>query len=99
MLMDISDIIGLEVYTDKAILVGMVKDVIIDIDKNQVYALYVEKPNPLLVEGGINIAIPYRWVASIGDIVVLRYFPRYIRTGYGKGGVAKEEEKTEEEKE
>ena len=80
MLMDITEIVGLEVYTEKAILVGTVKDVILNTEDHDVDSIYIEHPNPLVIQGGINVAIPFRWIYSIGDIIVLRYFPRYVKT-------------------
>jgi len=41
--------------------------------------------NPLLVEGSRAVSVPYRWVQSVGDIVVLRYFPKRVSL---KKGVA-----------
>ncbi len=96
MLTDVLDLIGMEVYTDNGILVGSVKDIIIDTDAYKVESIYIERPNPLLIEGGVNIAIPYRWVSSVGDIIVLRFFPRYVKTGYG--GKKEETKEKEEEK-
>ena len=83
MQMDVTDMIGLEVYTGNALLVGSVKDVILDTEEYAVSGLYVQHPNPRLVEGSINIAIPFRWVRSVGDIIVLKFFPKYIKTGKG----------------
>jgi sporulation protein YlmC with PRC-barrel domain len=79
--MDVTDMIGLEVYTGSALLVGSVKDVILDTEEYAVSGLYLQHPNPRLVEGSTNIAIPFRWVRSVGDIIVLKFFPKYIRTG------------------
>ncbi len=95
MQMDVTDMIGLEIYTSNAFLVGSVKDVILDTEEYAVSGLYVQHPNPRLVEGSTNIAVPYRWVKSVGDIIVLRFFPKYIRTG--KGPTKEEEAQLDEE--
>jgi len=84
MLADLTEIIGLAVYTDKGSIIGNVSDIILETDHYSVDSIYVEKPNPLLVEGGIPIGIPFRWIESIGDIVLLRHFPKYIKTGTGR---------------
>ena len=47
--------------------------------------------NPSLVEGTVDVAVPYRWVNAVGDIVILSHFPERVTTK------KKEEEKTEEE--
>jgi hypothetical protein len=34
--------------------------------------------NPLLVEDSRNVAVPFRWVSSVGDIILLRFFPKRV---------------------
>ena len=84
MLTTISDLIGLSVYTEGSIHVGTVSDVIIDTETYCVDSIFVDKPNPLLVEGSIAIGIPFRWIGAVGDIILLNHFPKYIRTGTKK---------------
>ena len=81
MLAEITDIVGCEVYTPSAVYVGSVKDVVLDLQGKRIDGLFIDRPNPTLVEGSVSINIPFRWVSSAGDIVVLRYFPGFIRTG------------------
>lgn len=81
LLASITELIGLSVYTEDSIHVGTVSDVIIDTEKYCVDSVYIEKPNPLMVEGSIAIGVPFRWIGAVGDIILLRHFPRYIRTG------------------
>lgn len=81
MLEEITDIIGCEVYTNDAVYVGNVKDVILEVDEKKMEGLFIERPNPALVEGSVNISIPFRWVNAVGDVVVLRYFPQFVKTG------------------
>jgi sporulation protein YlmC with PRC-barrel domain len=50
----------------------------------------VTNTNPSLVEGTVDVAVPYRWVNAVGDIVILSYFPERVTT-------RKKEEKSEEE--
>lgn len=40
--------------------------------------VFVGETNPLLVEGSKAVSVPYRWVQSVGDIVILRYFPKRV---------------------
>ena len=37
--------------------------------------LFVKDVDPDLVEEGLNIAVPWRWVRGINDIIILRWFP------------------------
>lgn len=79
----------LPVYTRDGKFVGNIKNVIIDVENKRVASLLVTKTNPELVEGGIDVAIPYRWVNAVGDIVILSYFPEKVRLD----GVKEETEK------
>lgn len=81
MLTEVTDIVGSEVYTPNAVYVGNVKDVIMDLEAKRIDGLFIESPNPALIEGSVNVSIPFRWVSAAGDVIVLRYFPGYIRTG------------------
>jgi sporulation protein YlmC with PRC-barrel domain len=81
----------LPVYTRQGRYVGHVKNVFFDMDDRKVSSLLVTNTNPTLVEGTVDVAVPYRWVNSVGDIVILSYFPDRVTTK------KKEEEKTEDE--
>lgn len=63
------------VYTRTGTFVGHVKNTIIDLDARTVDALLITGTNEALVEGGKDVAVPYRWVSDVDDIMVLRYFP------------------------
>ena len=78
MMTEITELIGLEVYTDKGYLLGTVEDVVVDTDVQSVYGLYIGKTNPLLVEDGVAVLVPYRWVKAVGDVIILRKFPSFI---------------------
>ena len=78
MMEEISELIGLQVYTSKGIYLGNVDNLIMDVEKKIIESIYVRESNPLLVEKSMSVAVPYRWVQAIGDIVVLKYFPRRV---------------------
>ena len=71
----ISEIFGMQVYTDKAVLVGEVDDVVLNVDTKKIDALAVGKLNPEVMElkGFKGIKIPYRIVRAIGDVVIIRH--------------------------
>jgi sporulation protein YlmC with PRC-barrel domain len=75
MLEEISELIGLQVYTSKGIYLGNVNNIIIDINTAKVDGVFISETNPLLVEDSKNVSVPFRWIQSIGDIVILRFFP------------------------
>ncbi len=75
---EVTDFINLPVYTNRGYYVGVVQNVQIDLPNRRVGALLLTRTNTKIVEGGHNIAVPYRWVAAVGDIVVLSTFPDRI---------------------
>ncbi|WP_048102999.1 PRC-barrel domain-containing protein [Candidatus Aciduliprofundum boonei] len=75
---EVTELIGLEIYTDKGYLLGTIKDVLLDVNDQIIYGLYVEKSNPLLVEDGVPVVVPYRWVKAVGDVILLKKFPSYV---------------------
>ncbi len=78
MMTEATELIGLEIYTDKGYLLGTIKDVLLDVNEQIIYGLYVEKTNPLLVEEGVPVVVPYRWVKAVGDVILLKKFPSYV---------------------
>ncbi|MCL5437738.1 MAG: PRC-barrel domain-containing protein [Candidatus Thermoplasmatota archaeon] len=79
MLAQSSNLIGLNVYTNNGMSVGKVTDLILDFDRMSIYGLYIENTNPELVEDGVAISVPFRIVKSIGEIIILRVFPNFVR--------------------
>jgi len=78
MMTEATELIGLEIYTDKGYLLGTIKDILLDVNDQVIYGLYVEKSNPLLVEDGVPVVVPYRWVRAVGDVIILKKFPSYV---------------------
>ena len=87
---EVTSFLKLPVYTRQGRYVGHVKNIFFDMDDNKVSSLLVTNTNPTLVEGTVDVAVPYRWVNSVGDIVILSYFPDKVTT-------KKKEEKTTDE--
>ena len=94
---EVTSFLKLPVYTREGIYVGHVRNVFLDMDEKRVSSLLVTNTNPSLVEGTIDVAVPYRWVNAVGDIVILSYFPEKVVAPKKK----KEEKtgKTEDKKE
>jgi sporulation protein YlmC with PRC-barrel domain len=78
LLEEVSELIGLQVYTNNGVFLGNVNNLVVDVDNGLVEGVFVGETNPLLVEGSKAVSVPYRWVQSVGDIVILRYFPRRV---------------------
>jgi len=81
----------LPVYTREGIYIGHVRNVILDMDEKRVSSLLVTNTNPVLVEGTVDVAVPYKWVNAIGDIIILSHFPQKVTTPKKKKEVKKEE--------
>lgn len=90
MLEEISELIGLQVYTSRGIYLGNISNLIIDVSDSKVEGLFISDTNPLLVEDSKNVSVPFRWIQSIGDIIILRFFP-------GRVAIKMETEAPEEE--
>jgi len=88
---EVTSFLKLPVYTRDGTYVGHVRNVFLDMDEKRVSSLLVTNTNPSLIEGTVDVAVPYRWVNSVGDIVILSHFPERVTTK------KKEEEQTEEE--
>jgi sporulation protein YlmC with PRC-barrel domain len=78
LLEEVSELIGLQVYTNNGVFLGNVNNLVVDVDNGLVEGVFVGETNPLLVEGSKAVSVPYRWVQSVGDIVILRYFPKRV---------------------
>lgn len=75
---EITRFVNLPVYTAQGTFVGHVKNVILDVTGRRLDSLLVGKTNPALVEGGVDVAVPYRWVRAFDDILILSYFPTRV---------------------
>ena len=78
MLEAISEIMGMHVYTPNGIYLGNVDNLVMDMDNQEINGIFIGNTNPLLVEGSRSINIPYRWIQAVGDVVILRYFPKRV---------------------
>jgi len=74
---DMSTIRGLPVIIPDGRVLGTVHDTVLSAESEawSCTHLFVSDPPPSLVEGRIHVAIPWNWVRSIGDVVILRWFP------------------------
>lgn len=77
---EVTDFLKLPVYTRDGTYVGHVRNVFLDLDEKKLSSLLLTDTNPSLVEGTIDVAVPYRWVNSVGDIVILSHFPDRVTT-------------------
>jgi len=67
---------GLEVYLPDGRRLGEVHDAVIDTNGMSCSHLFITGTDSELVEGGIHVAIPWRWIRAVDRIILLRWFPQ-----------------------
>ncbi len=73
MIGEISTLFGLKVYTDEGRFVGVICDVVIDLERRQIRGLAMSEFNRALIDSKApGIILPYRLVKSVGDIVIVK---------------------------
>jgi len=80
---EISSLLGLEVYNQKGQYVGKVDDFVLDPERGVVSGLAVGDVNRDLFQKkgkGKGMVVPYQWVAAIGDIILIRLMTRDAET-------------------
>ncbi len=82
---EVTSFLKLPVYTREGVYVGHVKNVFLELEEKRVGSLLVTNTNPALVEGSVDVAVPYRWVNAVGDIVILSNFPGKVAMKKEKG--------------
>ncbi|MCD4704089.1 MAG: PRC-barrel domain-containing protein [Methanosarcinaceae archaeon] len=70
---DITSLFGLNVYTNTGTYVGKVADLVVDVNEGEVSGIAVSDINRKLFDvTSRGVIIPYRWVMTTGDIVLIR---------------------------
>jgi sporulation protein YlmC with PRC-barrel domain len=78
MLVEMTELLGRQIYTPDGRLLGDVDNVVVDVEAAKIDGLYVDETSPMLVEDSRPTNIPYRWVSAVNDVVLLKYFPRRV---------------------
>lgn len=78
----VTDIYGLEVYTQAGVYLGVVEDVRLDFRQNSATGLALVDVNRELQEESRDegVVIPYNWVESVHDIVITIDVVNRLRT-------------------
>lgn len=96
---ELTTLMDLDVYTNQGRYVGKTEDVILDIKGKKASKLAIGNLNNALKEEFNNqngILIPYRWVLSVGDIIISKKLPRDINLESKEEEEEESEEKSEE---
>jgi len=91
MLVEMTELLGRQVYTPDGRLLGDVDNVIVDVEAAKVDGLYIDETSPMLVEDSRPTNVPYRWVSAVNDVVLLKYFPRRVSVKKTPARAPKEE--------
>ncbi len=78
MLVEMTELLGRQIYTPDGRLLGEVDNVVVDVEGAKVDGLYIDETSPMLVEDSRPTNVPYRWVSAVNDVVLLKYFPRRV---------------------
>ncbi len=78
MLVEMTELLGRQIYTPDGRLLGEVDNVVVDVDGTKIDGLYVSETSPMLVDDSRPTNVPYRWVAAVNDVVLLKYFPKRV---------------------
>jgi sporulation protein YlmC with PRC-barrel domain len=92
MLVEMTELMGRQIYTPEGRLLGEVDNVVVDVDSAKIDGIYVEESSPMLVEDSRPVNVPYRWVSAVNDVVLLKYFPKRVSLKKGPARPAKEAE-------
>lgn len=72
---EITSLVGREVYSNNGVFVGEVEDLQLNLDAQAVTGLALSELNRDLfnnyVDGAQGVLIPYRWVRSVGDVILI----------------------------
>lgn len=82
--MEITSLVGREVYTGNGVFIGEVSDVKVDFATQTVDKLALDYVNNTVVDvprRKNGVLIPYRWVQSVGDIILVTDFVEAINPG------------------
>ncbi len=91
MLVEMTELLGRQVYTPDGRLLGDVDNVVVDVESAKIDGLYLDETSPMLVEDSRPTNVPYRWVSAVNDVVLLKYFPRRVSVKRTASRAAKEE--------
>jgi sporulation protein YlmC with PRC-barrel domain len=90
MLVEMTELVGRQIYTPDGRLLGEVGNVVVDVEGSKVDGLYVEESSPLLVDESRPVNVPYRWVSAVNDVVLLKYFPKRVSLKKGSARASAE---------
>jgi sporulation protein YlmC with PRC-barrel domain len=92
MLVEITELMGRQIYTPDGRLLGEVDNVVVDVENSKIEGLYIDETSPMLVEDSRPTSVPYRWVSAVNDVVILKFFPKRVSVKKAPGRASKDAE-------
>ncbi len=84
---EITRLVGREVYSNNGVFLGEVEDLRLDLDTEGVTGLALHELNRELFDSEAlaarGVIVPYRWVQSVGDIVIVNNLVERIQDAKG----------------
>jgi len=72
---EITSLVGREVYSNNGVFVGEIEDLQLDLEREAVTGLALGDINRELFDSRVprskGVILPYRWVRSVGDVVLV----------------------------
>lgn len=72
---ELTSLVGREVYSNNGVYIGAVEDLRLDLQAEAVTGLALDDVNDEIFSDVVDrrqgVLIPYRWVRSVGDIVII----------------------------
>lgn len=78
MLVEITQLLDRDIYTPDGRHLGKVNNIVIDVEGGRADGLFVSEPSEVMVEGSRSVNVPFRWVAAVNDVILLKYFPKRV---------------------
>ncbi|HJJ39289.1 MAG TPA: PRC-barrel domain-containing protein, partial [Methanocorpusculum sp.] len=77
----ISDLFDMHVYSEKAVYLGKVEDVVLDVSNKKISGLALSDVNTKVIDtkNFSGIILPYRIVKDVGDIIIVRHLPQIFK--------------------
>ncbi len=92
MLVEMTELLGRQIYTPDGRLLGEVDNLVVDVEGSKLDGLFVQETSPLLVDDSKPVNVPYRWVSAVNDVVLLKYFPKRVSLKRGAARAAPAEQ-------
>lgn len=86
---EITSLVGREVYSNNGVFVGEIEDICLDLQAEMVTGLALGDVNRELFDARVSksegVIVPYRWVRSVGDVVLISDIAERLREPENEG--------------